>query len=376
MKKAAVKIIVVVAMAAAVFVNAVIPVSAINESNITCYMAIQYDQGRITDLVSITNDMQLNGMGADETLFAVCYGEFEPNTTYQISLILKTDDSASVSPYVKNPYTYSNSFITDNPITSSYNTYPSNLFQIPSSNVSGTTYALYATSYYINFMITFNTNNLPLFEGNQYIYIGFKSTNTTSTTIKFAGYTISSISDQNNTVFNEINNNLNSINNSVQQVINNQTNTSTQLTQIVNNTTEIKNITNTISNQVSTVISNIQDTNTKLDTVNNNLTQIINIGEGNSIPNNVANLEIAQQQLHQSEEALTNKSESLASRASSGINTAKTKTTEFIGTITPAVTAVSSTITQAIDTLPSEIQPMVYSMPLLSFAVWLIGLKR
>lgn len=362
MKKAAVKIFVVVAMAAAMLINAVVPVGAV-ETDISYIITKNSDDLSPISEVTLPYDF---GTQLGYHMGILLTGNIKSNYTYSIIIQYtagSTNDAASIDVATLDHILISSLSLSNNDpsqLTDAIILDPNNVV-IANTERSGTN---------ITSIITFNTNDLPIGE-NKSIFLQFSYMNLTINSIN-----LYAVYDSNQLVLNDINNNINNITTEITNLNETISNQTSEIEQIVYNTEQILQIENIINN-------NINQTNNKLDTVNNNLNTIdnsiqyiANVGDGNKIPNNADDLDTAQQQLHQSEEALTNKSESLASKASSGINTAKTASTQFVSTINPAVTTITGTVTQAIESLPQDIQPMVYSMPLLSFAVWLIGLKR
>lgn len=357
MKKAAVKIIVVVAMTAAMLCNTVVPVNALS-SNISYYIT--------TSIYSFANHKIVNIPGQVSGYYGILLqGDIKTNYTYSFVIQYKLQGSTTI---------LEDGVLTTAVISNLSNTNLNvnnlqNAISIPRSQISidSTTYM----SSNNTIVITINTNDLPISNGNS-IFLDFQIVNP----ITINSVNLYGIEDSNQKAFESISNNISNIANEINNLTTQNTTINNSLQEIVTNTQQIEDIQNIINQNIITTNNKLDTVNSSVNTVNQSIQYIANIGDGNTIPNNGPALDTAQKQLHNSEEALTNKSESLASRAASGINTAKTASTQFIGTITPAVSTVTGTVTQAIESLPQEIQPMVYSMPLLSFAVWLIGLKR
>lgn len=390
MKKAAVKIFVVVAMAAAVFMNAVVPVGAAEytQTVLESYFSYFPSAAGWYDAYTILYDtMPTTGMYqlSDGAGFGPCF---------------KVDKWAEDAVYmITCDITYTLSSATSNGSLSQENTTGRQLALFNTSRPTSTTQSDltgtnslgvdYSNLVNINFSPLTSTNSNGTYTCTQVITFSTASGEVDNIDDKpwatfwtcfdqdgkftYNNMTLSVIYNAEPSVYDLI---LEKLDDILSTLDSNQSTTNNYYQTIEQAVTEIINNQDTQINNESTIINQQQQTNNKLDSVNNNLQLIYNVGDGNTIPNNAPALNTAQHQLHQSEEALTNKSESLASRASSGINTAKTASTQFVSTITPAVTTVTGTVTQAIESLPQDIQPMVYSMPLLSFAVWLIGLKR
>lgn len=359
-KAAAYKIVITVAIAAAVLVNAVIPVSADDSYNCEVVSLSNY---YITNIPVGSSVPQLAGWGFEIT------GNFNTNTIYSFFIDMTvqtganaeiTDDSSSYGNYI------SSSKITNLTTDTPYN-------YIPDENISFNKLSISPNRGII--IIILNTGSLVFEPGYNYFYPLFVR-DTYDKVITINSITCTTTQNADGIDLTPINNNLNQVINNLNSITTNQNTTNNNLSQIVTNTQQIEEINTVINQSIQTTNNKLDTTNSHLNQVYNQLLNIYNVGQGNTIPDNATNLDNAQQSLHQAEGALNDKSESLASKASSGINTAKTASTQFISTITPAVSSVTTTVTQAIEALPSEIQPMIYSMPLLSFAVWLIGLKR
>lgn len=90
----------------------------------------------------------------------------------------------------------------------------------------------------------------------------------------------------------------------------------------------------------------------------------------------IGNLGTAEDQLNSAEDTIQNKSKSLIQRAASGIASAKTASTTLVSALSTTVPQIVSSTTDLIETAPEEVQAAVLSIPLLSFAAWLIGLKK
>lgn len=360
MKKAAVKIIVVVAMAAAVFVNAVVPVGAADA--FTCGV-VSLSNYYIENIPVGSAVPQQAGWGFEIT------GNFDNNTIYSFFIDMTVQNGANSEIAVESS-SFGN-YISSNKIANL--TTASQYNYIPDENISFNKLSISPNRGII--IIVLNTGSLPFEPGFNYFYPLFVR-DTYDKVITINRITCTTTQNADGIDLSPITNNLNQVINNLNTITTNQNTTNNNLQEIVTNTQQIENINNIINQSIQTTNNKLDTTNSHLNQVYNQLYNIYNVGEGNTIPDNGSALDTAQQQLHQSEEALTNKSESLASRASSGINTAKASSTQFVSTITPAVSTVNGTVTQAIESLPQEIQPMVYSMPLLSLAVWLIGLKR
>lgn len=367
MKKAAVKIIVVVAMAAAVFVNAVLPVSANYD-----FMSFEYIAKDIFGIVYLSQtplyvipssqsnttnpNIMLIGNADNEPIVVLVPYEINGDVTYFIKNTAR--EYITLLDPIENTFSYP-------PATGWYLQGSSSTYNyLGWFGVRDYVYSRWSTfkTYYT---ITANHNISNMYTSSLPSDPLPKSQITVDTSLTIDDFIVDSGLKKED------------IENAIISSLSSTTDT------IITNQSTVIELLRTTNIEITNVKTEIQNVQSKIDTTNQNLSfiqtqinQIYNVGDGNTIPNNGQALDTAQQQLHNSEEALTNKSESLASRAASGINTAKTASTQFIGTITPAVTTVNGTVTQAIESLPQDIQPMVYSMPLLSFAVWLIGLKR
>lgn len=391
MKKAAVKLIVVVAMAAAMLLNTIIPVAAVEytQTVLESYFSYFPSASGWYDVQTILYDtMPTTGMYqmADGAGFGPCFlvDEWAKDAVY----IITADITYTFSNTAGANSTLSSENLTGRNLALFNTSRPVSTTQsdLVGSNSQGIDYSslvnfsfspLSSTTtsgtYTCTQVISFSTESGQVDNIDNKLWATFWTCFDQEGKFSYNNMTLSVIYNAEPSVYDLI---LEKLDDILSKLDTNQSTTNNYYQTIEQAVTEIINNQTTQINNESTIINQQQQTNTKLDTVNNNLQTIYNVGDGNNIPNNGSALGNAQQQLHNSEEALTNKSESIASRAADGINTAKTSSTQFISTITPAVSTVTGTVTQAIESLPQEIQPMVYSMPLLSFAVWLIGLKR
>lgn len=358
--------VIAVIMAAVVMIAAVIPVGA-EEASFQLNLALQYGQGRFTDLFSTGVTIA----GSDQ-LYIVLYGDIQPNMTYNISVICNASDLEAADKLDKTPYTQGDSYITKNAIVSSYNTLPDGLLQIPSSNIESSSYALYATARYVNFFITINTNDLAFESGNNYVYCGFNS-GYTSSSITISSFVLHAVKDETQSVFNEINNNITNITSAIENITENQTNIDNSIQEIVTNTQQIENITTTISNQVSNVITEMKSTNSKLDQTNTILNQIQYYGSDYDVPQGGADLTASQEKLSGAEKAVSDKSTALKDSVSSQWSGNKTTAMNFISTITPATAAVTTVLADITAVMPAELQAALVAIPMILFIGWLIG---
>lgn len=90
----------------------------------------------------------------------------------------------------------------------------------------------------------------------------------------------------------------------------------------------------------------------------------------------VNNLSSKQQALHEKESAIDTKSKSLVSKASAGLATATASAVQLASNLAQPVAAVGTVITNVTAKIPDEVKPVLTAAPLLSFIVWLIGLRR
>ena len=324
MKKAAIKIIIVVVMTAALLCNCCLYVSANESVNISSYSPWYIPSNNPSgDFVSPPSN---------KTFYSIYYGwiivlPIEIGYDYIIEIDWQTEFVNAQAP-LSNLYKFA---LTES--TTSINRISDTVFNNTNSN---------ATNYVDTIESTYKSTS-----NNRSLYINFSTTPNNIDNITPGNKKIFPVYQTDTSVANRA---PTSITVYAQKV------TSDNIdTQILNKLDDI------ITNQEDWVIiyqNSTSITNNHLNNINNNIENIYNAGEGNTIPNNGSTLDQAQQQLHQSEDALTNKSDSLASRAAAGINTAKTSSTQFIGTITPAVSTVTGTVTQAIESLPQEIQPI------------------
>lgn len=159
-----------------------------------------------------------------------------------------------------------------------------------------------------------------------------------------------------------------------------------QINQIINNQIEQNT---TINNKLDEVISNSTSTNanivaalndiiTNQETQNNNWQTLITYGNDyNQIDQTtINNFGTAQDNLSSAEGALQDKSKSLIAKASSGVQKATTASQTLVTSLTTTVPQVVTFATDIITTTPPEVQAAVLAIPLLSFAAWLIGLKK
>ena len=372
MKKAAVKLIVVVAMAAAMLVNAVVPVSA--EDTLSSYEYIAVDYFGIiylsnTPLYAYPFDR--SNQKADCTYFG-----YKADNDHPLIILIPIEVNGTINYDIYISYSNMDKSLTYEPVLKTITENNNQaIFYKGGTTPSISTNAIQFDLSLANLGYWNDVKNYYTITANHNINRYFNN-NVPTNPIEESKITV----DTNLTLDKILNNSGLTTEDIENAIINSLEETNNT---IITNQTTIISMLQTTNNYLTTVNSNLVTVQNKIDTTNKNLSfiqsqlnQIYNVGEGNNIPNNAPDLDNAQQNLHQSEEALTNKSESLASRAAAGINTAKTSSTQFIGTITPAVSTVTGTVPQAIESLPKAIQPMVYSMPLLSFAIWLIGLKK
>lgn len=196
--------------------------------------------------------------------------------------------------------------------------------------------------YTYTYLIPFNTSELPL-SSFKYLTVWTSTNSTQATVYEFTSANVHVIYDPNQSEFDRI----------MQELENIQQN---------------QNDNNVIINQIlqQQIINN------------ENWTHIINYGSNyNQIDSNlINNLGSAEDQLSNAENALQNKSKSLVQRASGGIQQAVTASGQLVNSLTSTVPTVVSFATDIIDQTPDEVQAAVLAVPLLSFAAWLIGLKK
>ena len=367
------KKIIAVIMAALVMVAAMIPISATDEVNFTLQFAKTTTNpggiatGTGTGLTYSTGDI----------VYLRLYGEIQKNKTYSISILTTCNDIDKTDLLLQNPFYGTTAILTKEPF-SSPGLPPVESIIIPNYNFSS--YSISSIGeHYVLFYVTFNTNEIAFDEGNNYIYLGFKS-DSTALSVTLLSNTVHAVSDDTQEIFESINNSITNINSSVQEVINNQENNSTNIEQIVSNTSTIITVTETISSQVSNVISNIQSTNQKLDSVNSNITQtndylyqIQYYGSDYDTPQGGKDLDTAQKKLSESEKALSDKSTTLKEKVESQWSDNKTITNNFVSTITPATAAITNVITDITAVMPDELQALLVAIPMLLFIGWLIG---
>lgn len=198
----------------------------------------------------------------------------------------------------------------------------------------------------VQYTMIFNTNNIPDALLNRYLYLIIKSRmSSPSDQVTFIYFSLDCecIYDPNQTEFDKI---------------------MEKLDEISDNQTESNNIINEVLQQI--IINN------------NNWQTIINYGSNyNQIDQTlINNLGSTEDQLSSAEDALQNKSKSLVQRASGGVQQAVTASGQLVSSLTSTVPTVVSFATDIIDQTPDEVQAAVLAVPLLSFAAWLIGLKK
>lgn len=357
MKKAAVKIIVVVAMTAAMLCNAVVPVNALS-SNISYYIT--------TSMYSFANHKIVNIPGQVSGYYGILLqGDIKTNYTYSFVIQYKLQGSTTI---------LEDGVLTTAVISNLSNTNLNvnnlqNAISIPRSQISidSTTYM----SSNNTIVITINTNDLPISNGNS-IFLDFQIVNP----ITINSVNLYGIEDSNQKAFESISNNISNIANEINNLTTQNTTINNSLQEIVTNTQQIEDIQNIINQNIITTNNKLDTVNSSVNTVNQSIQYITNYGQNNNTPEGGSNLSSAQDNLHNAEDAIKSKSDNFITRASSGISTAISSSGQFVSNMAQPVASVTSTITSAVNTLPEEVKPMVMSMPLLSFAVWLIGLKK
>lgn len=150
-----------------------------------------------------------------------------------------------------------------------------------------------------------------------------------------------------------INGTINSNGSSIVGAINNQTNS----------------LNNSISGQTNSINGAIQTQTNTLIAYGNNFIQFLPTDKADT-------LETKQNALHDAESALDTKSKSLVSKASAGLATATASAGQLAANLAQPVAAVSTVINDFTATVPDEVMPVLTAAPLLSFIVWLIGLRR
>lgn len=150
--------------------------------------------------------------------------------------------------------------------------------------------------------------------------------------------------------------------------INNALNTATDnINDTINDQTS--SINGTINSNGSSIVGAIQTQTNTLIAYGNNFIQFIPTDKADT-------LETKQNALHDAESALDTKSKSLASKASAGLATATASAGQLAANLAQPVAVVSTVITDFTATVPDEVKPVLTAAPLLSFIVWLIGLRR
>lgn len=200
----------------------------------------------------------------------------------------------------------------------------------------------------VQYIINLNTANLTESDLNTYLYlISTGITSGMSTEFKAVSIECICTYDPNSDIMIEISNKLDTI-------INNQNNQSNNV---------IVKLNQIISNQ------EIQNNNWQtLITYGNNYNQI-----EQTLINNLGS---AEDQLSSAEGALENKSKSLMQQAAAGISKATTASQTLVSSITTTIPKVYNFASDIIEVTPPEVQAAVLAIPLLSFAIWLIGLRR
>lgn len=133
-----------------------------------------------------------------------------------------------------------------------------------------------------------------------------------------------------------------------------------------------------IIEKLENIESNQNNINNTLNNIEYDLSYIINYGSDyNQIDQTIINnLGSAEDQLSSAEDAIENKSKSLMQQASAGLSKATTASQTLVTSLTTTIPQVYSFATDIIEVTPPEVQAAVLAIPLLSFAVWLIGLRR
>lgn len=219
----------------------------------------------------------------------------------------------------------------------------------------------------ITYIVTFNTNGDELAYTYNKIYFAWVTqlSGTSSYDYSFNSVTCYASYDPEAA-------NLTDIQNSITNIIN-QSNTNT--TNIINKLEEVIQSKNSSNSDIQESLDNII---TNQETQNEYWEQIINYGNTyNQIDQTIINnLGSAEDQLSSAEGALEDKSKSLMQQASAGISKATTASQTLVTSLTTTIPTVYTFASDIIEVTPPEVQAAVLAIPLLSFAVWLIGLRR
>lgn len=293
-----------------------------------------------TKLYNMSSSSSSNRTNANPFVLEI-NDNFQSNTVYSYVIELNGQ-----SNYFRQFSEISDIFISDDQLEYLYPSTGQNIINYSISNYfkSGNTNNI--------LLITIDTNSID-FNGNGYLYIKLGTNPDTATVgssivniVNYANYQSSSDEIKSSII---ISDKLDNVSNSINESIN---------------------------NSADEIISSIENIDT--DTIIQILNQIYSYGNTyNQIDQTIINnLGSAEDQLSSAEGAIENKSKSLMQQASSGISKATTASQTLVSSLTTTIPQVYTFVSDIIEVTPPEVQAAVLAIPLLSFAVWLIGLRR
>lgn len=318
-------------LAAFVAAGAAVPVMAYDSTAALIRIDQVYDISRISE--NTTVGVNPNTTFALGFRFAL---DFYSDSTYYIEVTINKNSSASADE-----------IFSDNCIYANYTNEVQTSIEPNSGNIIDgiNTYIIEDTDTITKYAIVFNTSGLS--NDSYMTCFAYLLKNTSILSFSYINTSAYFTVDENQTE-------LEIITGKLDEIISNQNNNTQEIT---------KSLNQIINNQI------IQ---------NNNWQTLITYGSDyNQIDKTIINdLGSAEDKLNSAEDAIQNKSKSLIQRAASGIASAKTASTTLVSALSTTVPQIVSSTTDLIETAPEEVQAAVLSIPLLSFAAWLIGLKK